>query len=561
MARYRKQNTDGPSSEDKALDLFAEMMIEKIESIRKSDWRKPWFTEGALQWPRNLSGREYNGMNALMLLLHCEKEGYKIPRFCTFDCVQRLNKPDKDGQELPRVSVLRGEKSFPVMLTTFTCIHKETKEKIKYDDYKKLSDNEKKKYNVYPKMQVFRVFNVAQTNLQEARPELWQRLEEEYSCPKIENGEHFSFVPVDAMIKDNLWICPIKPQHQDDAYYSISRNEIVVPEKEQFKSGEAFYGTLFHEMTHSTGAEGVLDRFKPTAFGSPEYAREELVAELGSALVAQRYGMTKHIKEDSCAYLKGWLNELKESPQFIKTTLLDVKRAASLITQKVDKIAQDLEQNVSEKQEAAPKEKVYYSSVAYLQSPDDTMQLDAFKDKGDYEGLLTLAKEYYDGNGIDEQHTYPSPLQNRGDNLLIEDKDFAVVYNGSVGGTYDVMLKFTEQEVRDHIRRYGVERAGDTLKGVAKEMAAEQFAELEQRKAPVFEMANGDVLYVGYNKEADTLDVGSVTNAGLVAHHRFAYDHDASLDANLQAVNEKLNDMEEYRKELQEAEYGGGMRR
>ena len=384
MTRYRKQNTDGPSSEDKALDLFAEMMIEKIESIRKSDWRKPWFTEGALQWPRNLSGREYNGMNALMLLLHCEKEGYKIPRFCTFDCVQRLNKPDKDGQELPRVSVLRGEKSFPVMLTTFTCIHKETKEKIKYDDYKKLSDNEKKKYNVYPKMQVFRVFNVAQTNLQEARPELWQRLEEEYSCPKIENGEHFSFIPVDAMIKDNLWICPIKPLHQDDAYYSISKNEIIVPEKEQFKSGEAFYGTLFHEMTHSTGAEGVLDRFKPTAFGSPEYAREELVAELGSALVAQRYSMTKHIKEDSCAYLKGWLNELKESPQFIKTTLLDVKRAASLITQKVDKIAQDLEQNVSEKQEATPKEKVYYSSVAYLQSPDDTMQLDAFKDKGDY---------------------------------------------------------------------------------------------------------------------------------------------------------------------------------
>ncbi len=60
------------------------------------------------------------------------------------------------------------------MLTTFTCIHKETKEKIKYDDYKKLSDDEKEQYNVYPKMQVFRVFNVAQTNLQEARPELWQ---------------------------------------------------------------------------------------------------------------------------------------------------------------------------------------------------------------------------------------------------------------------------------------------------------------------------------------------------------------------------------------------------
>ena len=100
-----------------------------------------------------------------LLLLHCEKEGYKIPRFCTFDCVQKLNKPGKDGEELPRVSVLRGEKSFPVMLTTFTCIHKETKEKIKYDDYKKLSDDEKEQYNVYPKMQVFRVFNVARASV------------------------------------------------------------------------------------------------------------------------------------------------------------------------------------------------------------------------------------------------------------------------------------------------------------------------------------------------------------------------------------------------------------
>lgn len=100
-----------------------------------------------------------------LLLIHCEKEGYKIPRFCTFECVQRLNKSDKDNQEKPRVSVLRGEKSFPIMLTTFTCIHKDSGEKIKYDDYKKLSDNEKKEYNVYPKMQVFRVFNVARASV------------------------------------------------------------------------------------------------------------------------------------------------------------------------------------------------------------------------------------------------------------------------------------------------------------------------------------------------------------------------------------------------------------
>ena len=66
----------------------------------------------------------------------------------------------------------------------------------------------------------------------------------------------------------------------DSAYFSISKNEIVMPEKRQFKDGESFYSNLFHEMGHSTGAEGQLDRIKPATFGSAEYAREELVAEL-----------------------------------------------------------------------------------------------------------------------------------------------------------------------------------------------------------------------------------------------------------------------------------------
>ncbi len=165
MAGYKRENS-GPNAEDKALDLFAEMMIEKIESIR-TDWHKPWFTEWSMQWPRNLSGREYNGMNAFMLMLHCEKSGYAIPRFCTFDCVQRMNKEatDKDGKELPKVSVRKGEKSFPVMLTTFTCVHKETKEKVKYEDYKKMTPEEQDRYTVYPRMQVFRVFNVARASV------------------------------------------------------------------------------------------------------------------------------------------------------------------------------------------------------------------------------------------------------------------------------------------------------------------------------------------------------------------------------------------------------------
>lgn len=626
-------NKDGPSAEEKALDLFAETMIAKIQSLTGKDgWKKPWFCEGALQWPKNLNGREYNGMNAAMLLLHCEKEGYKIPRFCTFDCIQRMNAPSNKGEgEKPRVSVLKGEHSFPVMLTTFTVVDKETKERIKWEDYKNLSKEEQEKYNVYPKMQVFRVFNVQQTNLKEARQELWEKLEQEYSKPKADKSAGYSFEPVDRMIADNRWICPIKPTYGDAAYFSISRNEIVVPEKSQFKDGESFYSNLFHEMGHSTGAEGQLDRIKPTTFGSAEYAREELVAELTAALTAQRYGMTKNLKSDSAAYLKSWLDSLRESPQFIKTTLLDVKRATSMLTQHIDKMAVEIENGKaatveegkgndllsvedgdyammpykdsvlyiqhhekedclkvavptdegpavrftlpydhgkspdmnyqeafarykSQEEVSKPEERMYYASVAYLQSTDDTSELDKLKEKGDYNGLLTLAKEYYDGNGMDEAQTYRKPCRNRGDDLLIEDKDFAVVYNGSVGGTYEVFLKHTEQEVRDHINRYGVGRACEDVKEVARGMVAEDFAKLLQRKSPILEMPDGDVLHLQYNKEKDSLDVGTVTNAGLSVKHSFPFCHDYSLDVNISSAYEQLLEMPEYQKEEEQEE-------
>ena len=537
-------------------------MIERIQSLSGKDgWKKPWFTEGTLQWPKNLNGREYNGMNAFMLLLHCEKEGYKIPRFCTFDRIQLFNKASKkDEEQKPRVSVLKGEHSFPVMLTTFTVVNKETKEHIKWEDYKLLSQEEREKYNVYPKLQTYHVFNVAQTNLKEVRPEFWEKLEQEYSMPKVEKDEQFAFEPVDRMIADNRWICPIKPLFGDSAYFSISKNEIVMPEKRQFKDGESFYSNLFHEMGHSTGAEGQLDRIKPATFGSAEYAREELVAELTAALTAQRYGMTKHLKGDSAAYLKSWLDSLKESPQFIKTTLLDVKKATSMLTQHIDKIAMEIDQEkkVEQKENVGKEEnmegsmddgRVYYASVAYLQSTDDTSELDKLKEKGDYNGLLTLAKDYYDGNGMDEEQTYRKPCQNRGDDLLIEDKDFAVVYNGSVGGTYEIFLKHTEQEVRDHITRYGIGRASEDVKAVAREMTAEEFSELAQRKMPIFQMPNGGLLNLQYNKDKDSLDVGTVTNAGLSVKHSFPFSHDHSMDANISSAYEQLLDMEEYQKE------------
>ena len=571
MAGKKFYNSDGPSAEDRALERFADMLIEKMETLQ-SDWKKPWFTEGSMIWPKNMNGREYNGMNALMLMLQCEKNGYKIPVFCTFDRVAALNfdknkqgdrKPmvDENGDKLPLVSINKGEKSFPVFITTFTCIDKNSHEKIKYDDYKQMSNEEKKNIAVYPKLQIYNVFNVAQTNLQEARPELYAKLEEANKVATVEmkgDGKMIDFPAIDAMIEKNGWVCPIYPKHQDNAYFSISKDEIVVPEKSQFINGESFYSNLLHEMTHSTGTEERLNRFKQgNGFGSAEYSREELVAELSAALIASRYGMEKNVKEDSCAYLKSWLGSLKESPEFLKTTLLDVKRASSMITQRIDAINERIEQGLDpilpkeevkeNNKESVAKEPVFYSSIQYLQMSDDTNRLD----KMDANGILQEAREYDNGDTIDMDKTYAKAVKYSGDTVIAEDDHYAVVNNNQVGGTYDIMRKVSEKEVRDAINRYGLPSdATEDVKNVAKAMVAEEFSKMATNRMPIFEMNNGSVLYVQYSQEKDTMDVGTATNVGMSVLHQFPYDHDFNLDANLEGVNEKLTEMTIYQAEI-----------
>lgn len=193
---------------------------------------------------------------------------------------------------------------------------------------------------------VYNVFNLDQTNLCEARPEMYQKFLDETTEQKERTTEGMvEFPSIDAMIAKDLWVCPIRPTYGNDAYYSISKDEIVIPEKAQFKDGESFYSNLLHEMAHSTGSESRLNRLKPSSFGSAEYGKEELTAELTAALVASQHGMAKNIKEDSASYLKSWLQSLQQDPEYIKTVLLDVKRSASFISNRIEAVSQRLDRD------------------------------------------------------------------------------------------------------------------------------------------------------------------------------------------------------------------------
>ncbi|MES5004637.1 DNA mismatch repair protein MutS [Prevotella disiens] len=104
----------------------------------------------------------------------------------------------------------------------------------------------------------------------------------------------------------------------------------------------------------------------------------------------------------------------------------------------------------------AKKSEVFYSSVAYLQAGEDIKDISAMHKRGHLNKLLTTVASYDRGEAINLNSTFKSPLQNKGDELLRENKNYAVVYNSVVGGTYEVFRKVQAQEVKMNIERYGL---------------------------------------------------------------------------------------------------------
>ena len=202
------------------------------------------------------------------------------------------------------------------------------------------------------------------------------------------------------------------------------------------------------------------------------------------------------------------------------------------------------EQTVEPTQEKM--DEIYYFSHTYLQSTDSREELDNLVEKQDYDSLLYLTREYDQGDALLQSQTYKNAKKFPGDDILAEDDNYAVVYNSSVGGTYDLMRKVTKQDIIANIERYGLESdASDDVKKVAYENVAKQFSDIKS-KIPAFTMPNEDVLYFQYNQESNKIEVGTTTNVGLKVDQTFDYDVDRTLDANLENVYEQLSELPEY---------------
>jgi antirestriction protein ArdC len=255
-------------------------------------WRRPWrCVDGSI--PRNLvSGKPYRGINLLLLSM----TPYASPYWVTFKQAQ-----SKGGR------VRKGEKSTLVVFWKM----------LKVEDAAA-----PKGFKTIPMLRHYRIFNVEQ-------------------CDGIEVPEPAAlpdFDPIDEC--EAIWSgfkgAPPVSFGGDSACYMPQLDAMRMPVREGFASPQAFYLTLFHESIHSTGHPSRLGRFAetdgPQAFGSESYAREELVAEMGSAMLGTVAGIDpSQWLPQSAAYIASWLKSLRNDPRMVVGAAGKAQRAAEHI--------------------------------------------------------------------------------------------------------------------------------------------------------------------------------------------------------------------------------------
>ena len=337
--KHRNSSAGRKNKSDEILKKFADMMVKIIKKANANNWKKGWMgVNGSIQGlPQNISGRTYSGGNSFFLMFNTAEKGYKTPVYMTFKQAKEQN-----------LHVKSGEKSVPIFKWGLS-IKDENGKKVSEEDYNAMSQEERATMDVRPFPKMFHVFNIDQTNLEEVNKKRYDAIVARFQTPEQEvkdtEGMYVNEA-LDRMFEQKAWHANIQyDKPADQAFYRPSTDTIVLPMKEQFKLGKTpeevyhdgmeYYSTALHEMAHSTGHESRLDR-KFGAQGTDNYAHEELIAEMTSALVGSTMGFDRKILENNANYLSGWLSRLRDKPETITTIMTDVGKASDMIIEKVD---------------------------------------------------------------------------------------------------------------------------------------------------------------------------------------------------------------------------------
>lgn len=289
------------------------------EALQKEivPWKKGWTTVGG-GFPISLStGKYYQGVNVWLLSITSMTNGYASPYWGTYNQIAKLSGMIWDEKTKRLISpdgtkrgVRRGEKHTKVVW--FKPVTKPDRD----DPDKTVS---------YWTGGVDMVFNASQAD---------QLPEQYYAKPPVDRV----FVPhdeaqriIDEYVKRDG--PTLVNAYQDQAFYRPGADTITLPMPEQFDTPDEYYSTAFHEATHSTGHKSRNNRPAMQAFdhyGSDRYGREELVAEMGAAILNAYSGIDTTF-DNSAAYIAGWLRNIKKDVKLVPEAAREAQKAVNFI--------------------------------------------------------------------------------------------------------------------------------------------------------------------------------------------------------------------------------------
>ncbi len=265
-------------------------------------WRKPWNSKILL--PRNLmTGKKYRGINVWLLLA----SSYASPYWLTFNQTKTLGG-----------TIKKGEKSSIVVFWNF----KEVEELNE-------GTGALEKKNI-PFLKYYRVFNVLQC--------------EGITYPDQPEEAHSNPIEEAEAIVNGFQGRPEIKHGFIKACYNPIEDLVKMPSKAAFVNPEEYYSTLYHELTHATGSASRLNRetlSAPASFGSKNYAREELIAEMGAAYLCAITGIAHATLENSAAYIQGWRDTIRKDSRLVVLAAAQAQKAVNhIIGQQDDKDGQ-----------------------------------------------------------------------------------------------------------------------------------------------------------------------------------------------------------------------------
>lgn len=291
-------------------------------------WKQGWSGGGA---PVSaITGKRYNGVNRIFLMLASMERGYSDNRWLTYKQMEDKGwsfKTDAEGRSLG--------KGAGVAIEYFELRDKQTKQPFDRHTLDGMTADERNEYmdeNVYPLRKYYRVFNGDVIE----------------GIPEQKKGEHDT-TGYNARAENliSYWSETESPIRYGGsaAFYSPQTDEIRLPKKEAFVDMPEFYSTALHEIGHSTGHEKRLNRVMSTDRKTPEYAEEELRAEIASMFIEQDLGVEvkeKHIENNS-AHIGAWKSKIKEDPNILFKAIADAERITKFIMAKEKEIKKETE--------------------------------------------------------------------------------------------------------------------------------------------------------------------------------------------------------------------------